>query len=260
MTVPVSIKIKSIFFLTLIFIFVSNAFSKDYINEQYGISFNLPDDWKVVDYEDLSPEKQQRLKENYKQSQTLVICGIKRPDRWNRTTVIVQYQNFKDIGFRDAIRELKSEHGKTMMISLAKLLALDTVGGRLRSYHIVESDSDFDNDRSMAFGKVYYQDRDKSDFVAMVFKLLVKDGIVTLQSFSFGTEVDTFEETIGEIIDSFEFDPDAKPKGVLGSVPQEIKDVSNLSKEKTFNRIWKWGGIVLTIWIVLGLAKMLLDR
>jgi len=253
-------KIKSIFFLPLIFIFVSNAFSKDYINEQYGISFSLPDDWKVVDYEDLSSEKQQRLKKNYKQSQTLAICGIKRPDRWNRTTVIIQYQNFKDIGFRDAIRELKSEHGKKMMISLAKLLALDTIGGRLQSYHIVESDSDFDNDRSMAFGKVYYQNRDKSDFVAMVSKLLVKDGIVTLQCFSLGTEVDTFEKTIGEIIDSFEFDPGAKSKGISGAIPQDIKEVGNLSKEQKFNRILKWGGIIVTISIILGFVKMLLAR
>ena len=198
-------KIKSLFLL-LISVFVSNAFSKDYINEQHGISFNLPDDWKVVDYEDLSPEKQQRLKKNYKQSQTLAICGIKRPDRWNRTTVIIQYQDFKDIGVHDAIRELKSENGKKMMISLAKLLALDIVGGRLKSYHIVKSYSDFDNDKNIAVGKVYYQDRDKSDFVAMVSKLLVKDGMVTLQSFSFGTEVNTFEKTIAEIIDSFVFD------------------------------------------------------
>lgn len=253
-------KNKSIFLLPLIFVFVSNTFSKDYINEQYGISFSLPDDWKVVGYKDLSPEKQQRLKKNYKQSQTLAICGIKRPDRWNRTTVIIQYQNFKDIGFRDAIRELKSDHGKKMMISLAKLLALDTIGGRLQFYHIVESHSDFDNDRSMAFGKIYYQNRDKSDFVAMVSKLLVQDGIVTLQSFSLGTEVDTFEETIGEIIDSFGFDPDAKPKGGIGKITQEMKETGKLSGHQKLKRVLKWGSIILTVLIILGFVKMLLAR
>lgn len=253
-------KIKSIFALTLIFIVVSNAFSKDYMNEQYGISFSLPDDWKVTDYEDLSPEIQQKLIRLYKQSQTLGVCGIKKPDKWNRTTMIIQYQDFKNVGFRDAMRELKSEHGKEMMITLAKLLALDTMGGRLRSYHIVESDSDFDKDRDMAFGKIYYQTRDKSDFVAKVSKLLVKDGIVTLQCFSLGTEVDTFEKTIGEIIDSFEFDPGAKSKGISGAIPQDINEVGNLPKEQTFNRIWKWVGIILTISIILGFVKMLLAR
>ncbi|MBW8001642.1 MAG: inositol polyphosphate kinase family protein [Planctomycetes bacterium] len=248
-------KIRSIFVMTLIVMFVSNVFGKNYINEQYGVSFILPDDWKVIEYEDLSPEKQQRLEKNYKQSQTLAICGIKRPDRWNRTTVIIQYQDFKEMGFRDATRELKSEHGKKMMISLAKLLALDTVGGRLESYRIVKSDSDFDNDRSMAFGKVYYYNPDKSDFVAMVSKILLEDGMVTLQSFSFGTEVENFEGTIGEIIDSFEFDDDGEPKGIFDAAPQEAKELGDMSNPATLKQVTKWIGWILTILIVGGIAK-----
>jgi hypothetical protein len=244
------------FVLMLVIVAVTNVFGIDYTNEEYGIHFVLPDNWEITDYENLSIKTQQMLIRKYKPSQTLAVCGVKSPNGLNRTTMIIQYLDFTTIELRNAKKELQSEHGRKMMITLAKLLAGDSIGKKLKSYHIVNSDSDFDNDSNIASGKIYYQDRDKSDFVAMVSKLIVKDGIVTLQSFALGTDVDAFEETIGEIIDSFQYD------GSSTVVKNEMseEDASRLSREQTADNLWEWAGIILTILIVLGVIKLLLFR
>lgn len=253
-------KVKNIIFLSLILVMVSSAFSKDYINEQYGISLNIPDDWKVIAYEELPLEKQQKLKADNRQSETLAICGIKRPDEFNMTTLIIQFQNFKEIQLNDAIKELKSEHGKEMMISLAELFALDCFGGRLKTYSIVKSDSDFDKSKNISFGKIYYHDPDKGDFVAMVSKILYKGGLVTLQSFAFGSEVANFESTINKTIDSLKFDSVSASENTPDKMQDDVEEVKHHTNDQNFDKIWKWAGIILTASIVLGFIRMVLRR
>ncbi len=75
-----------------------------------------------------------------------------------------------------------------------------------------------------------------------------------------GDNPEEFEEIFDKVVNSFKFDSEAKPKGLLGAVSQEIKEISTLSKEQKSKRIWKWGGTILTILIIIGIVKRLLVR
>ncbi len=201
----------------LVMLFAPSAFAKEYTNSQYGLNFTLPESWKIAEVEDLSPKKQEGLKKHYDNHQTLAICGVKDPDKINRSTVLFQYLRFQKTNFRKAKNLMKSEHGKKMTLSIAKRVARDAMDKELKSYREVDTSSYFDNSVPMAYAivsyrheekyaKASYQHEDIPDLICIASKLLVKDGVVTMLCFAQGTETTNFVDAIDDVIASFYYD------------------------------------------------------
>jgi len=75
-------KIKSIFTLTLIVIFVPNVFSQDSINDDFGFTIDIPSEWHIG-FEDSWPEETRATLEKHTGGKDLLLTlnplGIEPP-------------------------------------------------------------------------------------------------------------------------------------------------------------------------------------
>ena len=248
-------KIRVLSFISIM-MFAANVFGLDYSNEQYGIHFTLPDHWKVIDFESLPVEKQQRLDNRYHPFKTLAICGFKNTDGLGGTTTLIQCRKFKRSTFDKTKRYLRTEFAKEMMITSTKMAAEDAMGQKLNEYKTTKTESNFIKSTNRIYGVVHYEGKGKPKIVAMVVKFLCKDGVVNLRCFARGSEAENFVDTVNKIADSFQYDGS---NTVIKSEMSE-EEATQLSREQIADNIWKWAGIILTISIVLGVLRMLFFR
>ena len=245
-----------VFVLMLVIIAVTNVFGIDYTNEEYGVHFVLPDHWKVIDYEDLPLEKQQRLDKRHHPFKTLAICGFRNHDGPDLTQIFIHYRRFDRVTFSEAKKRIKTEFIQKMMITSAKTNVTDVIGREVKQYRIFEKKCGLIKSANRLYGLVHYKGYDRPEIIAMEVKFLCKDGWVGLGCFSRGSETENFVDSINKIADSFQYD------GSSTVVKNEMseEEASRLSREQTADNIWEWGGIILTILIVLGFIKMLFFR
>lgn len=252
-----------VFMLISVVASVTNAFGVGYTNEEFGIHFVLPNHWKAVDFGDLPLEKQQKLDRLYHPFKTLVISGLKDQNGLLLSRIIIQYRKYEKSSFEKAKNLIQTEFGKEMMMTSAKLNAEDVVGREIKQYNIVEIKCDFIESTNRAYGIVRYESSDKPNLIAMAAKLLCKDGVVNLRCFARGAEADGFVDIVDSIADSFQYNGSSNV--VTNETSQMNTEMSEeeaarVSREQTAKSIWKWVGIILTISIVLGFAKMLFAR
>jgi hypothetical protein len=70
-----------------------------------------------------------------------------------------------------------------------------------------------------------------------------------------GENPEEFWQVFKKVTDSFAFDKETAPKGLITSVPQEIKEISKMSKPESSMRLMRWvGRIIIGILIVTGIA------
>ena len=249
-------------YIVIIFLCTAHVCSaqETYHNEEFGFIINIPSLWHISLEDEWTNKVEATLEQLYTSKSLCMLNpeGVAAPDV---PCIIVFGQETEGVTTSEAIASVK-KIGEKMLISCAESLAKQLLGKNIRQYQKVDTFYDYDSSKYLAKSRILYKHNYEENIYFMVAraKFVGLQRVVDFRGYWKGKRHEEFQNLFNEVIDSFDFDPDAKPKGVLDSVPQEIKEASNLSKEKTFNRIWKWGGIVLTIWIVLGVAKILLDR
>lgn len=239
--------------LTLTIASITNVFGMDYINEEYGIHFVLPGNWKVIDFIDLPLEKQKKLNRITRPFNTLSISSYKEENGQDSSQIIIQYRKFENSTFEKAKRFIQTEHGKELLITSAKGHVEESQ--KIKLYKVVETESDFVNSANRGYAIVHYESNGRPDLIGMVVKILVKDGVVNLRCFARGSETGEFVDTVNNIADSFQYNGYGFSQGTVFSDDDEA-----YSDEQTAKQIWKWGGILLTVSIILGFIKMLFFR
>ena len=221
-----------------------------YHNEEFGFTVNIPSGWEMTTWDQL-PDKTKTSLEKALQKSFLIIhlLDVEPP---KNPCILVRGHEIRRGTTSGAISKFKKT-GKEHMMKITKYFG--------KHYQQVDSSYDYDPKRYVGVAKILYQHKnDDTYLLSTCAKFIGVERVVDFEGRWKGDDPEEFWQVFTEVIDSFELDPDATPKGGLGKITQEIKEVSELSDEQKFNRIWKWGGIILTISIILGFVKMLLAR
>lgn len=248
------------FLLILILSLVTTVFGKSYDNDEYGIHFTLPDHWEVIDFESLPLEKQQGLNRLYRPFKTLAICKLKDQSNLLLSQVIIQYRGFEKVTFSEAKKYIQSQDAEKRMITSAEINVSDVIGRDIKKYRLVETKCDFVKSANGLYGIVRYEGNDTLKVIGAEVKFLCIDGWVNLCCFSRGSEADRFVDTVNEIADSFQYDDNVLEGREISDEVSESSASDNYVRKQTFKAIWKWGGIILIISIVVGILKMLFFR
>ena len=233
-----------------------------YHNNEFGFTIDIPSQWYATTENDWSDKIKAVLKKHYGNDPPLLILNPLGTETLKIPSIMVTGIQLKKTTTSEAIAGLK-KNGRDMMISCAGYIAkYDVLGKKLDQYRKIDTFYDYDSARKLAIAKILYQHKNEVNtyFTAAKAKFIGLQRVVDFDAYWKGDDPEEFQVVFNEVIDSFEFDKDARPKGILGRVPQEIKEVSGLSKEQKFRRILKWGSILLTISIILGFVKMIFSR
>ena len=244
-----------------VFLFAASAClaQETYHNEEYGFTIDIPSQWYSTDEDEWSDILKAKLKRSFSTKTLLLLnpSGVEPP---KTPHIQIQGKELKKSTTSEAIAALKKNDGKGV-VSAAKWTALRKIGKVIEQYDKIDSFYDYDSSRKLAIAKVLYKHKESGTFfIGAIAKRIGRQRVVDIRGYWKGDDPKEFWQVFTEVVDSFEFDPDAKPKGTIGAIAQEIKETGNLSAEKKFDRIWKWGGIILTISIILGFAKMIIRR
>ncbi|MCK4998340.1 MAG: hypothetical protein KAS23_02355 [Anaerohalosphaera sp.] len=248
-------KIK-IIVLMLINMIQTGVRGQDFKNEEYGISFVLPDQWRIIEYGDMQLDRQKKLDNMFHPFKTLAVCGVWDSSNPDMSQIFIQYRKFEKSNYNKAKRFIQTDLAKERMIGSAEINAKDGLGREINYYKITYSKSDFISSADRAYGVVHYEGDSKPKVIGMDVKFLCRDGWVGLRCFSRGSETNTFESIVNSIADSFQYEGHKSMAGTEVSV----EEADRLSYEQTGKNIWKWLGIILTISIVLGLIRMVFFR
>lgn len=256
-------KYGHIFLVLIILLYATTIFGADYNNNEYGIQFVLPENWKVIDYKELSVQKQKLVDGRYHPHKTLSICGYKGQDGNDQVNVFILFRNFDSTNFKEAKSYIRTEHAKDVMISSLERAAENAIGKEIKKYHKVRQEHRLGQSGKYFYGIAYYE-RDNKKLTVVVAKLLCRKGWITLRGFSKELEAEDFVSTVDNVISSFKY---------LGSTDTQITTTDELSSkttggseenviapEKAINRFWKWNSVVVAVLVVFGLLRAILFR
>ena len=248
-------------FVIIVILSVSSlAFAQDeYHDDEFGFTIDIPSQWYATSENEWSDEVKSDLKRSG--SNPILLINPSRINSLKPPCISVHGIKLKRTTTSEAIANFR-KNGKEILNKSTKYSAMIALGPKFKEYSKIDLFYHYDSSRCMALAKKLYQHNyDRSNyFMAAMAKFIGRQRRVEFDGYSEGQEPDQFWQVFTEVIDSFEFDADAKPKGILGTVPQEIKEVSKLSSREMFKRVWKWIGIILPVLIVLGFVKMALSR
>lgn len=231
-----------------------------YHNEEFGFTIDIPSQWHLS-LEDQWPDKVKAALEKHYSFKTLLIFNPSGGQVLRFPSILVQGETLKRTTTSEMIADLE-KNGKERLTKFTEYMAkYDLLGKKINQYSVIDKFYDYDSSRYLAISKILYKHNEDGTYVLVAqAKFIGRKRVINLPCYWKGDNPDEFWDIFTELVDSFKFDPETTPKGGLGKITQEIKEVSELSDEQKFNRIWKWGGIILTISIILGFAKMLLAR
>lgn len=230
---------------------------ENYYDDEFEFTIGIPSQWYATTENEWSGKVEGVLKKHYWSSKPLLILNTLDTEILNIPSIIVTGIKLERTTTFEAIADLK-KNGHDRMISSAENIAkYDVLGKKIKQYRQIDTFYDYNSSRKFAVAKILYQHKDEDIyFLSAMVKFIGRQRVIDLRGYWSGVDPEEFWQVFTEVVDSFEFDQDAKPRGILG----EIKEISHLSKEQKFNRIWKWGGTILTISIILGFVKMFLGR
>jgi len=129
------------------------------------------------------------------------------------------------------------------MIKYLEETAEKLLGEQYKQYRRIQKEDyyNYDKSKKCIIAKILFY-HDGIYFLPAESKFLGDGRTVEFRGYWKGENPEKFWSIFKDVTGSFVFDSGAK------------------SKEPTFNRIWKWVGIILTISIILGFVRMLLAR
>ncbi len=248
-------------FVLIVILSVSSlAFAQDeYHDDEFGFTIKAPSGWNITFKDQLSAKGKESLKKAFSNE---VLLMIHPPDTEppKNPCILFNCRKLVRTTTSEAIADLKKLGNEALMKS-TRFLGWMLLGRKEKQYTEIDEFYDYDSSLYRAVSKVLYQhNQDGSYALCAKAKFIGLQRVTSFSAYWKGDDPEEFWQVFTEVIDSFEFDDDARPKGILGTVPQEIKEVSKLSSQEMFKRVWKWIGIILPVLIVLGFVKMALSR
>ena len=230
-----------------------------YHNEEFGFTIGIPSQWYATSENEWSDELKTGLEKLYS-NKVLLILNPLDTNPINVPSIIILGAKLERTTTTEAIEYLK-KNGKEELINSAKYMAEGVLGRKIKKYSVIDNFYDYNPAKKCGISKIIYQHNyDGIFFLSARAKFVGLKRLIDFRGYWEGDDPKEFRQVFNEILDSFEFDPDAKPKGMFGAIPREIKEIGGLSKEQKLKRIWKWAGTILTILIIFGVAKTVLGR
>jgi len=218
-----------------------------YHNEEFGFIIDTPSEWRVSLEDEWSDKVKTAFKLLYTSKPLCILypSGIKTTDA---PCIIVFGQKTREVTTPELIELIKNT-GEKMLTSHAEDLAKGLLGKKFKQYREIDAFYDYNSSRELATASIFYKHNNEDNvyFIVARAKFIGLQRVIDFRGYWKGDDPDRFQAVFDEVIDSFDFDPEAKPSG-------------NLSKEQKFDRILKWGGTILTISIILGFIRILSGR
>jgi len=243
--------------ILIIFLFTASVClaQESFHNDEFGFTIEMPVGWNISFENEWSNEVKDSLERVFDGKTLLMLnpSDVKAP---KTPCIQVQGRKLQKTTTSEAINTLKHT-GEEFMTYSAEYLAESLLGRNVNQYDKMDTFYDYDSSRKAAIAKILYQHkREDIYFLSARAKFIGLQRVIDFRGYWEGDDPESFWQTFNEVIDSFEFDQDARPGGILGAA----KEIGDMSKEQKFNLIWKWAGIILTISIIIGIARYVLGR
>ncbi len=228
-------------------------------NDEFGFTLEVPVGWNISFENEWSDEVKDSLKRLFEFKTLLMLnpSGVKAP---KAPCIQIRGKKLQKTITSEMIADLK-ETGKGYVTYSAEDMAKIALGKNFDQYSQIDAFYNYDSTKKLAIAKISYQNKnDNTYFLSASAKFVGLQRVIDFDGYWKGENPEQFWQVFNKVINSFEFDQDAAPKGLITSVPQEIKEISNMSKPATPARIMKWIGWILGILIVAGVVKVLFFR
>lgn len=219
-------------------------------NDEFGFTLEVPVGWNIS-FEDQWSDKVKWALEKLYSNKTLLILNPPGVEIAKSPCIHVQSIKLKRTTTSEAIADLK-KNGKERLTKHTEYMAEDMLGRKINQYSKMDPFYNYYSSRYLAIARILYEHNEDSTYalVAMA-KFIGRQRVVDFSGYWKGDDPKGFWQAFNEVIDSFEFDQDAAPKGLITAVP---------SGPITLMRVMKWFSWILGILIVVGIAKALLFR
>lgn len=223
-------------------------------NDEFGFTIGIPSQWHATTENDWSNKIKAVSKKQFWSSKPLLILNPSGAKTLNVPSIIVHGIKLKRTTTSEAIADLKKNGSDTMTSSAENIAMFRVLGKNFNQYREEDTFYDYDSSKNCATAIILYQhNTENTYFTAAMSKCIGLKRVVDFRGYWKGANPEEFRQIFNGVIDSFEYDSDAAAP--FGSSIEG----RNLS-EKILNKALKWGGIILTISIILGFVKMLLGR
>lgn len=228
-------------YLIIIFLCVTSVClaQETYHNEEFGFTIDIPSEWHISFEDEWSDKVKIALEQLYLSKVLFMLnpSGVKAPD----APCIRAFGQMGGMKTHLRIAYVK-KNGQRVLTSRMENAANEVLGQKIKQYRKIDTFYDYDSSRNLAIAKLIYKHNDEKNthFVLTRAMFIGLQRVVNFQGYWKGVEPEEFWQVFREVVDSFRFEQDVKVK------------------EESFNRILKWGSIILTISIILGFVKMLL--
>jgi hypothetical protein len=230
-----------------------------YHNDEFGFTLETPEGWNISFENEWSDEDKDSLKRLFEGKTLLMLnpSGVKAP---KVPCIQVQGRKLERTTTSEAIADLK-ETGKKHVTYSAEYLAQSIFGKKIGQHNQIDTFYNYDSTKKLAIAKILYQNKnDNIYFLSVTGMFIGLQRVIEFNGYWKGENPEEFWQVFKKVVDSFAFDQDTAPKGLITSVPQEIKEVSNMPRPVASMRLMRWVGGIIGILIVAGVVKVVFFR
>ena len=225
---------------------------ENYHDDEFSFNFEVPSGWNIS-FENEWPDKLKAALERAYATKTLLLLTPSDRKPSEMPLIQIQGKELKRTTTYEEIESIKKKHSKDM-ISSAEYTALAKLGLKRKQYRQIDTFYNYDSSRKFAIAKILYQHRNEDVyFLSAIAKFIGLQRVIDFRGYWRGEDPEEFWQVFNKVTDSFEYDKDA-------AAPFSSSFEGRNLSEKMLNKVIKWGGIILTISIILGLVKMSLGR
>lgn len=251
------IEMRYIMIFTLCAVSVCLA-QENYHNDEFGFTLEVPVGWNMSFENEWSDEVKASLGRLY-ESKTLLMLNPSGVKAFKTPCIQVQGKQLQKMTTSEAIADLKKT-GKKHVTAGADYVAHCFLSN-IKQYNQTDTFYDYDSTKKLAIAKILYQNKnDNTYFLSATGMFIGLQRVIEFNGYWEGENPEEFWQVFKKVTDSFAFDQDTAPKGLITSVPQEIKEISKMSKPESSMRLMKWVGGIIGILIVAGVVKALFFR
>lgn len=224
-----------------------------YYNEEYRFTVDIPLNWDIS-LEDEWPEELKTTLKGYYLSKA--ICMLNPSGIEISSSPCIRVFG----GLEDGKSRFRSnyiiQNGEKILTRSINNTVNEVTGDKIKQYRKVDSFYDYDSSKSLIMANILYKhNKNDSYFIVTIAKFFGRAQSISFQGFSSGNDHEEFWQLFKEVVNSYKVKL-IRPKTTDST---KIEQDAELQEEKS-NQIWKWGGAILGILVILGFVKMFLFR
>lgn len=232
----------------LIFILFSSLSSfaqEEYYNDSLGFGFVVPQGWELSFQEDWPEE----IRTDFRfMGSTDFLCN---PEN-------IELLKFPFIWIEAVQESVRDKEGFISEVYLLSRLDVDKMNLPGRSDRFVKVDTHYEkvNNHIALAMSVYRKSRTSRKTVIARAHFVGTDNYLVVRGFWTAETHEQVWAIYNDVIDSFKYNPE-----MSASISERIEnEIEEMTPVKGISLIWKWAGIILTISIVVGIAKWMFGR